>query len=269
MAQYRSLASTPAAATTRMPALFVGHGSPLNAIEDNEFHRAWSRLGSQLPWPAAVLCVSAHWETDGPAVTSGAAPATIHDFGGFPPELFAVQYPAPGAPTLAARVAELLGGEVTPDGTRGLDHGAWSVLRAMYPDADVPVVQLSLDRGRTPEEHQQLGRALLPLRDEGVLVLGSGNVVHNLGLLQWNLPAGFDWARRFHERVKATLVAGGGAALAHPRELGPEAELAIPTAEHFLPLLYVDALRRQGESVALLTDRVVLGSISMLSVLVG
>jgi 4,5-DOPA dioxygenase extradiol len=158
---------------------------------------------------------------------------------------------------------------VTLDERRGLDHGAWSVLRAMYPDADVPVVQLSLDRGRTAEEHAELGRALLPLRDEGVLVLGSGNVVHNLGLLEWGLPAGFDWARRFHERVKAALVAGGGPALARPPELGPEAELAIPSAEHFLPLLYVDALRRQGDPLALLTDKVVLGSISMLSVVVG
>jgi 4,5-DOPA dioxygenase extradiol len=266
MAQYRSQAAPPAVATARLPALFVGHGSPMNAIEENEFHRAWRRLGETLPWPAAVLCVSAHWESDGARVSAGALPATIHDFGGFPPELFAVQYAAPGSPVLARRVAELTGAAL--DEARGLDHGAWSVLRAMYPNADVPVLQLSLDVRRSPAEHAALGRALGPLRDEGVLVLGSGNVVHNLGLIDWRRPGGFDWAQRSHELIKRALR-DGGAPLVHHRELLPEADLAMPTLEHWLPLLYVDALRRPGELATLLTDRVVLGSISMLSVLIG
>lgn len=265
MAQYRSQAAPPAVATARLPALFLGHGSPLNAIEENEFHLAWRQLGQRLPWPAAVLCVSAHWETDGPRVSAGALPETIHDFRGFPPELFAVQYPAPGAPVLARRVAELTGAVL--DEQRGLDHGAWSVLRAMYPDADVPVLQFSLDVRRSPSEHAELGRALSPLRDEGVLVLGSGNAVHNLALLDWRKADGFDWAQRSHDLVKRALQ--DGAALADHRALLPDAALAVPTLEHWLPLLYVDALRRPGEPATLLTDRVVMGSLSMLSVLIG
>ncbi len=239
----------------------------MNAIENNEFHRAWRGLGERLVQPSAVLCISAHWETHGLRVTSSAAPATIHDFHGFPEALFRVRYPAPGDPTLAAGVSALTG--AVPDPERGLDHGAWSVLRAMFPDARVPVVQLSLDRERAPADMLQLGRRLAPLRADRVLILGSGNVVHNLGRMDWNQQDGFGWAGVFLGKVKDRIRADDADALTNWPALGPEAALAVPTAEHFLPLLPVLGARAPGESADFLTDRAVNGSIGMTSVLLG
>lgn len=257
----------------RMPALFVGHGSPMNAIEDNAWRRAWRRLGETLPRPRAILCVSAHWETRGVAITAAALPETIHDFYGFPPELFAVRYAAPGDPALAADIARRAGDDAVPirlDATRGLDHGAWSVLCAMYPDADVPVLQLSLDTSQPGAWHYALAQRLAYLRDEGVLVLGSGNIVHNLRQLGrwWNAPAPPDWAVRFRDSVRARVVRREHAALCDWAALGPDAALAVPTPEHYLPLLYALALQRDGEQVALFNDDV-FATLAMTSAWVG
>jgi len=253
-----------------LPALFLGHGSPMNAIEDSPFRRAWGELGQRLPRPEAILCISAHWETRGVFLTGPAAPPTIHDFYGFPDELFAVRYPAPGAPELAQRAASMLerhGAGLDPE--RGLDHGCWSVLLAMYPDADVPVVQLSLDTREPGPFHYALARELRPLRDEGVLIVGSGNLVHNLRLADFALDSGYDWALRFDALVRGRIEAGDHAALAAYSELGPDARLAVPTPEHYLPLLYALAVQDAGEPVALFNTGAVLGSISMTSVVVG
>ena len=252
----------------RMPVLFVGHGSPLNAIEDNEFGRAWAAVGRALPRPRAILCVSAHWESAGVRVTAMARPRTIHDFGGFPPELYAMQYPAPGSPEVARLVAETLSAPVALDADWGLDHGTWSVLARMFPAADVPVVQLSLDRGLTPAEHYALGRALLPLRDAGVLVVGSGNIVHNLGRVRWEDRA-HPWAVEFDETVRGLIVAGDHAALIGYEALGRAAALSIPTNEHYLPLLYALALQTPADEVRFFAEKVTLGSMSMRSVWVG
>lgn len=252
----------------RMPALFVGHGNPMNAIEHNEFHRGWAAVAARLPRPRAVLCVSAHWETHGAHVTAAALPATIHDFYGFPQALFDVRYPAPGDPALAARVASLVTTErVGLDPRRGLDHGAWSVLIAMYPAADLPVVQLSMDTGRPGSHHYALARQLAPLRDEGVLVLASGNIVHNLRLFDFRDPTPLDWALAADADIRAQIAARRHDELAaFPAQ--PEASLAVPTPEHYLPLLYAIALQQTGETAEFFNVRVP-GSISMTSVLIG
>jgi 4,5-DOPA dioxygenase extradiol len=248
----------------RMPVLFLGHGSPMNAIEENAFRRGWRETARRIPRPKAVLCVSAHWESKGVRVTSSDRPETIHDFSGFPPELYAIRYPAPGDPALARRTAELLlDAKPTLDPGRGLDHGAWSVLRAMYPDADVPVVQLSLDTGRTPRAHFDLMKGLAPLREEGVLVVGSGNIVHNLGLVEWDRPDGFDWADRIDAEVRRRIVAGEDAGLAAWETLDRDARRAVPTLEHYLPLLCVLAVRQPGEAAAFFNERSVMGALSM------
>ena len=254
----------------RMPTIFLGHGSPMNAIEENAFHCGWRDVARGIPRPRAVLCISAHWEAKGFRVTLAERPETIHDFYGFPPALFEVVYPAPGDPALARRVADLLR-EAKPalDPGRGLDHGAWSVLRAMYPEADVPVVQLSLDRGRAPRDQFALARGLAPLREEGFLVLGSGNLVHNLGLLDWNLTAGFDWADRIDAGVKHRIEAGDDEGMVDWETLGPDARRAIPTLEHYLPLLYVLAVRKPGEKVSFFNEQRTMGSLSMTCVTVG
>jgi 4,5-DOPA dioxygenase extradiol len=253
----------------RMPILFVGHGSPMNAIEDNEFSRAWTEAGKALPRPKAILCVSAHWETPGTQVTAMEKPKTIYDFYGFPPELYAASYPAPGSPELARRVVELARpGRVAPDQNWGLDHGAWSVLSRMFPQADVPVVQLSLDRGRSPRGHYDLGRQLQPLRDEGILILGSGNIVHNLGMVVWDDRA-FDWAVEFDGQVKQWIVdANDGPIVEYDRQ-GQAAALAINSAEHFKPLLYVLGARTPGEPLAFFNEKVSMGSMSMRSMRFG
>jgi len=249
-----------------MPVLFLGHGSPMNAIEDNEFHRAWRALGGRLPRPAAVLCVSAHWETHGVRTSAAARPVTIHDFYGFPQALFDVQYRAPGNPALARRAAELAGAQQDPD--RGLDHGAWGVLIAMYPDASVPVVQLSLDTTQPGAFHYALAKKLAPLRDAGILVVGSGNIVHNLGVWRPGDGRPYDWALRFDAEVRRRIDAGEHAALADYPSLGMDARMAVPTPEHYLPLLYVLALQAKGEAPAYFNDKV-MTSISMTSVLIG
>lgn len=254
---------------TQMPALFVGHGNPMNAIEHNRFHRRWERLGRELPRPRAVLCISAHWESRGLFLTGAGRPETIHDFYGFPQALFEVRYPAPGDPGLARRCAALLAGHgATPDPARGLDHGAWSVLVAMYPDADVPVVQLSLDTSRPGDFHYALARELAPLREAGVLVLASGNIVHNLRLFNYHDPTPPGWAVAFDAAVRERIRARRHADLVDYGRLGPDAALAIPTPEHYLPLLYALALQRDDEPATFFNDEVV-GSLSMTSVLVG
>jgi 4,5-DOPA dioxygenase extradiol len=254
----------------RMPSLFVGHGSPMNAVEDNELTRAWAAAARGMPRPRAVLCISAHWETGGVLLTASENPETIHDFYGFPAKLHAVRYPAPGDPGLAARAAELLRhAEAGLDGRRGLDHGSWSVLRAMYPRADVPVVQLSLDSTRSPRGHYELARELAPLRDEGVLILGSGNIVHNLRYADFGREDGYDWAVRFDQEVRSRIRAGDHGALAAYQGLGADATLAVPTPEHYLPLLYVLAVQAQGEEAAFFNERTLLGSVSMTCVRMG
>ena len=253
-----------------MPVLFLGHGSPMNAIEDNSFRRSWASAARRLPRPAAVLCVSAHWETPGVLVTASRRPPTLHEFYGFPRELFEARYPAPGHPTLARRVGEIVSrARVGLDGERGLDHGCWSVLLAMYPEADVPVVQLSLDSRQPGSFHYELARELAPLREEGVLILGSGNIVHNLGVLDFGRPDGYDWAVRFDHEVEKRVLAGDHGPLVAYETLGPEARLAVPTPEHYLPFLYVVALRREEDEVAFFNEETVLGSVSMRCLMLG
>jgi 4,5-DOPA dioxygenase extradiol len=252
-----------------MPAIFFGHGSPMNALESNAYSRGWAAIGAALPRPTAVLAISAHWYVPGTPVTAMDGPRTIHDFGGFPPELYRVQYPAPGSATLAERVAELLAPVPVPlDHRWGLDHGTWSVLRHLFPAADVPVVQLGIDATQGPRFHYRLGQGLAPLRDEGVLVIGSGNVVHNLHAYDWErrTTAPFDWAVRFEERVRAWLVAGAHDALVDFASLGEDARRAVPTPDHYLPLLYVAGLQRAQEAVDFPIEGFDGGAISMLAV---
>ncbi len=258
---------------TRMPALFLGHGSPMNAIEDNAWRRGWATVAQAVPRPRAVLMISAHWETEGVFLTHAEAPETIHDFYGFPKALFDVRYPAPGAPWLAERARDLIAASgVAPsrlrlDAGRGLDHGAWSVLLPMYPDADVPVVQLSLDRTLTPQQHLEMARSLMPLREEGVLIVGSGDIVHNLRV-DFRQAGAQPWALSFNETAKALIVAGDDAALADYEALGPEALASINSGEHYLPLLYVLGLRHPDDAVGFFNDDV-FAAISMTSVVLG
>jgi 4,5-DOPA dioxygenase extradiol len=256
--------------TQRLPALFLGHGSPMTVITDGPERRAWQALGKSLPRPRAILVISAHWETSGAShLTVGEQPRTIHDFGGFPDELFAIQYPAPGSAELVERVAALLGEDrIRRDDTWGFDHGSWGVVRPMYPDADVPMVQLSLDRSLLAEEHIALGRKLAPLRDEGVLIIGSGNVVHNLRL--WRQFAGTrpDWAVDFQRRINAAMVAGDEAALTRFTAEDQAAMAAINSAEHYLPLLYVAGAQLPGDEVGVFSDSID-GALSMTSYLIG
>jgi 4,5-DOPA dioxygenase extradiol len=252
-----------------MPALFVGHGSPMNALEDNAFTRGWREAARALPRPNAILCVSAHWETRGVCVCDSLQPETIHDFYGFPQALFDVRYPAPGDPALAHRVAGMVKGvkvQATPQW--GLDHGAWSVLRIMYPQADVPVVQLSLDTSQPGDFHLRLARELAPLRDEGVLILASGNVVHNLRLWNFRDETPAPWAVRANDLLRARIAAGDMEVLADWRALGADIALAVPTPEHYLPLLYALGARRGEEQIHIFND-VVTSSLAMTSVRVG
>ena len=258
-----------ARSTEPLPVLFCGHGSPMNAIEDNAFSRAWVALGERLPRPQAILCVSAHWLTEGTAVTAMETPRTIHDFYGFPDPLYQVSYPAPGAPDLARRTAGLVQGtQVRLDEEWGLDHGTWSVLRRMYPWAGVPTCQLSLDRRLSPAERYRLAAQLRPLRDQGVLVIGSGNVVHNLRDASPG-AAPYDWAVAFDEWVVERLLEGDHEALIDYRERSPVARLAHPTADHYWPLLYASALQDEGEPVSFFCEQIVYGSISMRGVTIG
>ena len=252
-----------------MPALFIGHGNPMNAIEDTEFSRAWTEVARSLPRPKAVLCVSAHWETVGTRVTAMEQPKTIHDFHGFPPALFEKRYPAPGSPNLA-RTAQQLAREapIELDSEWGLDHGAWSVLCRMFPDADVPVIQLSLNQRMAPASHYELGRELRGLRKKGVLILGSGNIVHNLREMAWEDTA-YDWALAFDERMKGLILSHNHETIVGYSKLGCSARLAVPTAEHYLPLLYVLGTQNESDGVAFFAEKVTLGSMSMRSVRIG
>ena len=260
----------PDFATTNetLPVLFVGHGSPMNAVEDNEFSRAWADAGRALPRPQAILCVSAHWQTRGTRVTAMAAPKILYDFYGFPPELYQQQYPAPGSAALAKLVQETAPVPVAADMSWGLDHGAWSVLLRMFPQADIPVVQLSLDHTQPPAYHYQLGRALSSLRKRGVLVVGSGNMVHNLRVMCWEERA-YDWAMEFDATLEKLMLAGDHEAITHYERWGQNAALSIPTNEHFLPLLYVLGMQEPGEPVSFFAHRVTYCAISMRSVRIG
>jgi 4,5-DOPA dioxygenase extradiol len=252
-----------------MPAIFFGHGNPMNAIQSNSYTEAWSRLGRELPRPKAVLCVSAHWYLAGTCVTAMERPRTIHDFGGFPRPLFEVQYPAPGSPELAEHVTALVGAE--PDMRWGLDHGTWSVLVHVFPDTDVPIVQLSIDETQPPQFHYDLGRRLAPLRDEGVLVIGSGNLVHNLHTYAWGRhePEPFDWAVRFENSAREWMRSGDHEPLIGYSTLGRDAQLSAPTPDHYLPLLYVLGAQQEGDRVTFPVEGIDGGSVSMLSVQVG
>ncbi len=259
--------------TAKMPVLFLGHGSPMNAIEENEFVAGFRTVGKSLPRPKAVLCVSAHWETRGTFVTAMEKPKTIHDFGGFPCELFEVQYPAPGSPELAQQTKGLVRkADVGLDQKWGLDHGAWSVIKHMYPAADVPVIEMSLDYYQTPQYHYDLARELKPLRERGVLIIGSGNMIHNLGLVAWdklNSLYGYDWALEARSKMKDLILDGDHKSLINYRSLGKSFDLSIPTPEHYLPLLYALALKDEDESATLFNDEPVAGSLTMTSVLIN
>jgi 4,5-DOPA dioxygenase extradiol len=256
--------------TNRMPVLFIGHGNPMNAIEDNEFSRTWRELGTQLPRPQAILCVSAHWETKGSLICSTPKPETIHDFYGFPPALFAVQYPADGEPQLAADIsAEIQYRQILQDDTWGLDHGCWSVLAQMFPNANIPVLQLSLDHYLAPEGHYRLARELSFLRKRGVLVMGSGNLVHNLRMYDFHNPGKqYDWALSINDTMKKYILENNFSTLSDPAKMGSAFSLAAPSLEHYLPMLYALALREMDEKLHFFNDKV-MSSMSMTSFVLG
>ncbi len=256
--------------TEQMPVLFLGHGSPMNAIEENEFVTGFRNVGASIPKPNAILCVSAHWETRGTFVTAMDRPKTIHDFGGFPKELFDVQYPAPGSPELAQEAkTDIKKTAVGLDYQWGLDHGAWSVIKHLYPRADVPVIQLSLDYEQGAQYHYDLAKELAALRRRGVLIIGSGNMVHNLRMVAWDkLDApeyGYDWAIEASEKMKKFILTNDHQELINYRSQGRSFDLAIPTPEHYLPLLYALALKGDNEKVSLFNDKPVAGSLTMTS----
>lgn len=259
--------------TPKMPVLFLGHGSPMNAIEENEFVQGFRKVSTEITKPKAILCISAHWETKGTKVTAMKNPRTIHDFGGFPKKLFEVQYPAPGHPDLAQETKELINTtNIELDNNWGLDHGAWSVIKHMYPNADVPVIQLSLDYTKEPKYHYELASELDKLREKGILIVGSGNLVHNLRKVVWsklNETYAFDWAKEANDKMVRHIINGNHDELINYSKLGNEVELAIPTAEHYLPLLYVLALQGKNENVSIFNDLPVGGSLSMTSVKIG
>ena len=260
--------------TAQMPALFLGHGSPMNAIEENEFVAGWREAGKAIPRPKAILCISAHWETRGTLVTAMENPPTIHDFGGFPQKLYEVEYPAPGSPELAMETQKTLTKtEVGLDLKWGLDHGCWSVVKHLYPEADVPIIQMSLDYYQTPQAHYDLAKELASLRRKGILIVGSGNLVHNLGRVAWDklneIGYSYDWATEANEKMKKFILEGDHKQLIDYKSHGRAFDLAIPTAEHFLPLLYILALKEENEEVAIFNDKAVAGSLTMTSVKIG
>jgi 4,5-DOPA dioxygenase extradiol len=253
-----------------MPVLFLGHGSPMNAIEDNAFSREWKKLGQTLPKPNAIVCVSAHWETPGTFVTAMPKPKTIHDFGGFPKELFAVEYPAPGSLAIAEETKKAITmATVGLDHEWGLDHGCWSVIMHMYPKADIPIIQLSLDYRKDAAYHYELGQQLQSLRKKGVMIIGSGNMVHNLGIMDWkNADGGYEWAVKANDTFKNLISNNDHQALINYSKLGREIQLSIPSPEHYLPLLYILALKNEKEKVTYFNDQEVYGSIAMTSILI-
>lgn len=250
----------------RMPALFIGHGSPMNAIEDNEYSRTWKELGRKLERPRAILSLSAHWTTQGTHVNDAAEPQVVYDMYGFPQELYDLSYPAPGSPDLAHRVQDLLGADVTVDNRWGIDHGTWSVMCRVFPQADIPIVQVSIDRGVANEKRLAIGRVLRPLRDEGVLIFGSGNVVHNLGMVDWSMTGGYAWAEKFDAAVKQRAIDRDFDGLLGYADF-PGADLAFPTSEHFDPLLYVLGATHEDDKLTIVNDSCTLGALSMTSYL--
>lgn len=259
----------------KMPVLFVGHGSPMNVLESNNpFNDNFQAITHTFPKPKAILMISAHWYENGLQVTANPNPPMIYDFYGFPKALNEVQYPAPGSPVLANQVRNLLaedGAELNP--TRGFDHGAWAVLKFLYPDANVPVVQLSLNRQKSADWHFTLAKKLAVLREQGVLIIGSGNIVHNLRAISWKhidrIDTGYDWAYAFREQINQAMIIQDEQALVHYEQFGEPAELSVPTPEHYLPLLYIMALRENGDNLQFFNDNLIAGSLSMTSVLVG
>lgn len=255
-----------------MPSIFIGHGNPMNALSQNTYTNGWTAIGQSIPRPKAILAISAHWYLPGTAVTSNLLPPTIHDFGGFPEQLYQFNYPAPGSLKLALRVQDLLSPvAVKLDESWGLDHGTWSVLCHIFPHANIPVVQLSMDATQPLQFHYEMGKRLAALREEGVLILGSGNIVHNLRMYAWGQAdvAAFDWAVRFENQVRALLQKGDDQALVDYPKLGADAVLSVPTPEHYLPLLYVIATRRENEPLSYPVEGFEGGAISMLSVQIG
>lgn len=257
-----------------MPILFIGHGSPMNGIEDNEFSNRWKAMAKEIPTPKAVLVVSAHWFTKGTSITAMNFPKTIHDFGGFPDALFQVQYPAPGNAALAKETASLIQStHVELDHDWGLDHGTWTVIKHMYPEATIPVLQLSIDYSKDPSFHYALAKELYHLRKKGVLIIGSGNMVHNLRMVAWDKlegPAyGYDWALQMNQTFKDLILNKKHELLIHYNRLGKEAMLAIPTPEHYLPLLYTLGLQSKDDTVSFFNDKPVGGSLTMTSVKIG
>jgi len=268
-----NLLNEPLGNTPKMPVLFLGHGSPMNAIEENEFVQGFRNISSGIETPKAILVVSAHWESRGTQVTAMAKPATIHDFGGFPKALYDIQYPAPGNPPLANEVKGMVKStEVALDDKWGLDHGAWTVIRHMYPKANIPVIQLSLDYYKNPQQHYDLAKELYQLRHKGVLIVGSGNLVHNLGMVDWqklNENYGYDWAIEANDKMKKLISDGNHQELINFSKLGKAFDLSIPTPDHFLPLLYALALQDKKDEITIFNDEPVGGSLTMTSVKIG
>jgi len=269
-----TLANSLERTAQKMPVLFIGHGSPMNGIETNKFSQTWLKLAKEIPVPKAVLCISAHWLTKGTHVTAMVKPKTIHDFGGFPQALFDVQYPAPGNPELAAETKKIVSStDVGLDHDWGLDHGTWSVVRQMYPLANVPVLQLSIDYNRPAQYHYDLAKQLSSLRKKGVLIIGSGNMVHNLGMVDFSrlneTDYGFDWAIEMNQKFKTKILNRDHASLIDWKSMGKAAELAIPTPDHYYPLIYTLALQDKNESALFFNDNAVGGSLTMTSVKFG
>ncbi len=260
--------------TEKMPVLFLGHGSPMNAIEENQFVQGFRNISKEIPKPNAILCVSAHWFTDGTFVTAMDMPKTIHDFYGFPKELFDVQYPAPGNPDLAHETAELLAPVlVEEDHSWGLDHGAWSVIKHLYPDADIPVIQLSIDYTKPPQYHFDLAKRFDKLRKKGILIIGSGNIVHNLRMIDWKnintIGAGWDWAKEAREKTNNWILDGNFQNLIDYHKHGKALQYAVPSPDHYLPLIYTLGLKDKSEEISLFNDELIGGSLSMTSVRIG
>jgi 4,5-DOPA dioxygenase extradiol len=258
----------------KMPVLFVGHGSPMNGIENNEFADNWNKLGKEIPQPKAVLCISAHWLTRGTHITAMSQPKTIHDFGGFPEILYQIQYPAPGDPELAGETIKLIHQtQVGANHDWGLDHGCWTVVRRMYPEANIPVLQLSIDYNKPASYHYALAKELLSLRNKGILIIGSGNMVHNLKMIAWDkfeVPNyGFDWAQEINETFKKLILSKDHESLLNYQNMGSAAQLAIPTPDHYFPLIYAIALQNSNDEIEFFNDRCVAGSLTMTSVKIG
>lgn len=255
--------------SSKMPLIFVGHGNPMNAVAENEFTQGWENAGKFLMKPNAILCISAHWETDGTFVTAMDKPRTVHDFYGFPRPLYEVRYPAPGSPDLAKNVKDTIKKtSVELDQLWGLDHGCWSVIKHMFPKADVPIIELSLDYSKPAIWHYELASEISSLRKKGVLVVGSGNIVHNLAMMDWQNNKGFDWASKANETMKSLALGEEHGKLIKYESLGQEIRLAVPTPEHYLPFLYILGLKEKNESITFFNDKTILGSVSMTSLLV-